>query len=56
MLVRKNYKKLIAVIFIFNPFKIDFLRYCRKNLLFLLIIINNKKYLLQQKLHYLKFV
>lgn len=34
MLVRKNYKKLIAVIFIFNPFKIDFLRYCRKNLLF----------------------
>lgn len=42
MVVKKNYKGLIAATFIFNSFKIVFLRYCRKNL-FLSIIINNKK-------------
>lgn len=42
MVVRKNYKGLIAATFIFNSFKIHFLRICKKNL-FLLIIINNKK-------------
>lgn len=53
IVVKKNYKGLIAATFIFNSFKIAFLRYCRKNL-FLSIIINNKKIFITTEIAILK--